>query len=52
MQTLTLVACSISIQRGVATSEIGIEEIKLLIEVAIAVIAYLIVRYGLLSYSR
>jgi hypothetical protein len=28
----------------------GIEEIKLLIEIAIAVIAYLIIRYGLMGY--
>lgn len=32
-------------------SEMGIEEMKLLIEIAIAIIAYLIIRYGLLGYS-
>lgn len=33
-------------------SEMGIEEIKLLAEIAIAVIAYLIIRYGLVGYLQ
>lgn len=33
-------------------SKVGIEEIKLLMEIAIAIIAYIIVRYGLLGYSQ
>jgi len=32
-------------------SEMGIEEIKLLVEIAITIIAYLIIRCGLLGYS-